>query len=208
MTNPSRGEIKQQLQQMDPYEFEELVAELWELQGYETTVRKASGDRGIDIEARKENPCKQKILIQAKQYGENNNIGSGDVRKYATLYQQVPDADIVAIVTTGNFTREGTILARNLDVRLIDGQKLLNQIEMLIDEIDRFHKETEEDTDESSEKEQQNTDKSGEKQEGGKKGTGTYDIMSRVDLVNKERKNKHEYSEREERYDREYDDKR
>ena len=151
MTELSEDEIKHQLQQMDPYEFEELVAELWGLQGYETKVRKGSGDRGIDIEATKENPCKQKILIQAKRYGDDNKIGSEEVRKYATLYQQVSDVDIVVIVTTSKFTKEGTSLARDLDIRLVDKSSITNQIEMHADELDTFLHDEEEDTDESSE---------------------------------------------------------
>lgn len=107
---------------MDPYEFEELVAKIWELQGYETTVRKGSGDKGIDIEATKQMPICEKVLIQAKRYAEGNKIGSGQVRKYATLYQQVPDADTVVLVTTGEFTSQAEELALDLDVKAIDGE--------------------------------------------------------------------------------------
>mgnify|MGYP000601521773 CR=1 FL=1 len=107
---------------MDPYEFEGLVAEIWELQGYQTTVRKGSGDRGIDVEATRESPFSEKILIQAKRYSGKNKIGSREVRNYATLYQQVPDADTVVIVTTGEVTSEGQKLARDLDVKIVDGE--------------------------------------------------------------------------------------
>lgn len=107
--------------QFDPYAFEEFVAGLWEANGYTTHVRKGSGDRGIDIEARKGN---KKELIQVKLYSPGNKIGSGDVRKYATLYQQVPEADNVVIATSSSFTSEAEKLADDLDVLLIDGQTL------------------------------------------------------------------------------------
>jgi restriction system protein len=113
---------------MDPYEFEELVAELWELQGYETTVRKGSGDRGIDVEAIKKTPFEQKLLIQAKRYTEGNKIGSEEVRNYATLYQQVSDADTVVIVTTSEYTTEAERLARDLNVKIIDSNSLIDMI--------------------------------------------------------------------------------
>jgi hypothetical protein len=124
MGKVSEDEIKSQLQQMDPYEFEELVAKIWELQGYRTTVRKGSGDRGIDIEATKKSPFFEKILIQAKRYSGKNKVGSEDVQKYATLYQQVPDADIVVIVTTGAVTSEAQSLAQDLSVKVVDGDSL------------------------------------------------------------------------------------
>jgi len=105
----------------DPYEFEEFVAELWEDNRYTTDVRQGSGDRGIDVEATRGN---KKELIQVKLYSPENKIGSGDVRKYATLYQQVPEANKVIIVTSSSFTSEAEKLANDLDVTLIDRDEL------------------------------------------------------------------------------------
>lgn len=127
-TELSPREIQRQLQQIDPYEFEKLVADVWEAEGYTTTVRQQSGDRGIDVEAVKQQPFQQKVLIQAKRYADSNTIGSDEVRKYATLYQQVGDVDTVVIVTTGDFTRQGKRLARDLDVKTVDGQSLAQMI--------------------------------------------------------------------------------
>lgn len=107
--------------QFDPYEFEVFVAKLWEDNGYETKVRQKSNDKGIDIEARKDDKVE---LIQVKQYNPENRIGSNDVRKYATLYQQVPDVDDVIIVTSSTFTSPARELGNDLGVRLIDGQAL------------------------------------------------------------------------------------
>ncbi|MYL16745.1 restriction endonuclease [Halorubrum terrestre] len=105
----------------DPYDFEEFVAGLWEANGYTTHVRKGSGDRGIDIEATRGD---NKELIQVKLYSPGNKIGSSDVREYATLYQQVPEADDVIIVTSSSFTSEAQRLADDLGVLLVDGQML------------------------------------------------------------------------------------
>ena len=123
---------------MDPYEFEELVAEIWKLQGYQTLVRKGSGDRGIDIEAKKQEPFTQKILIQAKCYAQENKIGSNDIRKYSTLYQQVSDADSVVIVSTSQFTSEAECLAKDLKVKLIGGDALAGLVEEHIHTLDAF----------------------------------------------------------------------
>lgn len=124
MSGSSEDRIKNQLQQMNSSDFEELVAEVWESEGYDTTVTKGSGDRGIDVEATRELPVSQLILIQAKRYTEGNKLGSDDVRTYATLYQQEPDADSVVIVTSGSITSEAKSLADDLNVKLLDGDSL------------------------------------------------------------------------------------
>lgn len=115
---------KQQLQSMDPYEFEELVAELWDSKGYTTNVRKKSGDKAVDIDAERGG---RKEVIQVKRYSDGNKIGSEVVRKYATLYQQT-DANKVVLVTSGIFTDSARELGVDLGVELIDGNKLINEL--------------------------------------------------------------------------------
>ena len=121
---------------MDPYEFEKLVAELWEVQGFEVSLRKGSGDRGVDVEAIKKDPFSQKILIQAKRYSDGNKIGSNAIRKYATLYQQVADVDTVIIVTTASLTQEAERLAQDLSVKTVDGSALFRLVAKYLGEID------------------------------------------------------------------------
>jgi hypothetical protein len=105
------------------------VAEVWRSQGYQTNVTKMKGDRGIDVEAVRQRPTgNERILIQAKCYSEGNNIGSQEVRRYATLYQQQESVDNVVIVTSSRFTSEGERLAKDLDVDTIDGTELVNII--------------------------------------------------------------------------------
>lgn len=128
MVEPSLGKIKQHLQGMDPYNFEKLVAEVWEQEGYQTAVSSGSGDEGIDIEATKTSPFKQKDLIQAKRYSADNKVGSQAIREYRVLYDQVPDVDNVIIVASSGFTKEAEKLADKLNVKLIDGGRLAQLI--------------------------------------------------------------------------------
>jgi len=128
LASSSKSEMKRHLQGMDPYKFEHLIAELWNFQGYETTVRQGSSDRGIDIEAEKNEPFSEKILIQAKRYSDDNKVGSNEIRNYATLYQQVPDTDSVVIATTSQFTTEAGVLAKDLDVKTVNFNSLYNLI--------------------------------------------------------------------------------
>jgi len=110
---------KKEFRELDPYYFEQLIAVIWEKLGYDTTVRSGSHDRGIDVEARSDDKT-ELTLIQAKRHRKSNKIGSQDVREYATLYQQKPDADDVIIVTTSSFTTEAKKLGNDLDVTLVD----------------------------------------------------------------------------------------
>lgn len=121
--------VKDAIQQLDPFEFEKLIADIWESFGYETDVRPQSRDRGIDIVAIQHRPFHQKQLIQAKRYSKGNTVGSADVRKYATLYQQVPDTDVVVIVTSNQFTKDAEQLADDLDVVTVNGEDVSDLIE-------------------------------------------------------------------------------
>jgi len=122
------GQLKAVLQQMDPYEFEHFVADLWERMGWETTVSTASADKGVDITARKSSPYEQLLLIQAKRYGPNSTVGSPDVQQYASLRQQFENVDKVLIVTTNGYSRQAREIAEDLNVKLIDGDGLVELI--------------------------------------------------------------------------------
>ena len=117
---------REDFESIDPYDFEQLVADVWEAKGYDTTVRSKSGDKGIDVEAEKTG---YKEVIQVKRYNVNNKLGSEDVRFYATLYQQEPEANSVVIVTSGEFTKEGRELAEDLKVETLNGSELVNEIQ-------------------------------------------------------------------------------
>lgn len=111
---------------IDEYEFEYLVADLWERRGWETEVTQGSSDRGIDVIAEKQSPFHQKQLIQVKRYARDNTIGSPDVQQYSSLRQQEDNVDAVVIVTTGSFSQQAERTADDLNVKLIDGSDLYN----------------------------------------------------------------------------------
>lgn len=123
---------------MDSYQFEELIADIWDARGYDTTVRQASRDRGVDVEAIIKSPIKHKTYIQAKRYKENNKVGSQKIRNYATLYQQDDSVDLVVVVTSSTFTKQAVKLAWDLNVEILDCKDILRKIienNMLLDDI-------------------------------------------------------------------------
>ncbi|QKY20741.1 restriction endonuclease [Halolamina sp. CBA1230] len=120
--------LKAHLQSMDEYEFEHLVADLWSEMGWDTTVSQASVDAGLDVVAEKHTPYHQKKVIQAKRYGDSTTVGGPDIQQYASLKQQVDDADSVVVVTTSSFTSSGESRASDLNVKLVDGDDLVGMV--------------------------------------------------------------------------------
>ena len=124
------GEILRRLMQgVDPYDFEHLVADLWEALGYQTAVTQSSQDLGVDVVARQVTPVEQTVVIQAKRYGPNTKVGREEIQQYASLHRQERDADLVVVVTTGEFTGPAEEAAEDLNVKLVDGGRLAELIE-------------------------------------------------------------------------------
>ena len=140
ITNPisngsqDKQRVLHRLREMDPYDFEYFVADLWEAQGWDTTVSQASVDQGVDIIATKKNPFPQKQVIQAKRYAKSNTIGSPKVQQYSSLRQQEEGADVSVVVTTSGFSHQAEELAQNLNVKLVDAEGIYR----LLRETGRF----------------------------------------------------------------------
>jgi len=124
----SKSELVKQLQQMDEYEFENLIADLWETQGWDTAVTSKSSDQGIDVIAEKDGLVQEKMLIQAKRYSSTNKVGSPEIQQYDSLRRQKDNVDGVIIVTTSSFSPQAQKIAKKLNVKLINGNKLADLI--------------------------------------------------------------------------------
>jgi len=124
----SKSELLEQLQKIDEYEFEKFVADLWKEYDWSAHVTSSSGDKGVDIIAKKAQPFQQKVLIQAKRYSNQNKVGSPEIQQYASLYEQEDDVDSVIVVTTSSFSAQAQQLADSLSVKLIDGPSLCRTI--------------------------------------------------------------------------------
>jgi len=104
------------------------VARLWELEGWETEVRKQSGDRGVDVVARKDGTIDQNLVIQAKCYDEGNKVGRPAMQQYYSLRDQ-ERADAVAVVTTSDFTDGAKAWGLEHNVKMVDGSDILQMLE-------------------------------------------------------------------------------
>ena len=114
------------LVQADPDTFEELVADAFEVRGYDTRVTQRSNDKGVDVVANGPNGT---IVVQAKRYQTGNKVSSPTVQQIAGAATQW-GADRAAIATSSSFTDPAQKAAAQTDVELLDGHdmvQLLNQ---------------------------------------------------------------------------------
>ncbi|WP_423746635.1 restriction endonuclease [Haladaptatus sp. SPP-AMP-3] len=116
--------VPQIIEHLDGYEFEQFIGDLWTQCGWTTTVTSGSNDRGVDIRATRDDYYPRKQLIQVKCYDASNPVSGPDIQQYASLKLQTNNVDEVLIITTSRFTKPATELARDLNVKLIDGQIL------------------------------------------------------------------------------------
>lgn len=110
--------------ELNPDQFEQFVAFLWQRMGYNTEITQSSGDRGIDVLAEDNN---EKLVLQAKRYAPENKVSRPTVQKsYAAGTAE--NADGVVVVTTSSFSkpaiREARTLSQDTEMMLIDGGDL------------------------------------------------------------------------------------
>ena len=126
------------LEEIDPYDFQDLVAALLEAMNYHVAWTSPPGkDGGVDILAWND-PLGTKpprIKVQVKR--RKDSIAVEELRAFLAL---VNDDDVGIFVTTGGFTKDSEILARTQErrkVTLIDRQKL---VDLWIEYNDRLDK--------------------------------------------------------------------
>jgi hypothetical protein len=123
-----KSNIQTSFQHLSPDEFESLVASVWSAMGWTTEITSSTQDRGIDIIAQKSGVVSEKLVIQAKCYSDENNVGRPEIQQYNTLKQQEQDADTVIVVTSSGFTAEALSLKDDLDVKYVDGEELAEAV--------------------------------------------------------------------------------
>lgn len=114
---------------LNPIDFEYLIAALFERMNYKVLVTKSSYDEGVDVKANKnELGRKENILIQCKRYTKQT-IGIGDVRNLLGVIND-KKATKGILITTSKFSLESKKFENNNpSIELIDMfglMKLLN----------------------------------------------------------------------------------
>jgi restriction system protein len=110
------------LLEMDPVDFEDLVAELFQAMGMQVMTTARSGDGGVDIQAMDADPIRGgKIVIQVKRYSAT--LPPGPVRDlYGTMLHEGATRGI--LVTTSEPGPSAREFAAGKPLTLIGGQQL------------------------------------------------------------------------------------
>ncbi|WP_338674750.1 restriction endonuclease [Streptomyces sp. SCSIO 30461] len=104
---------------MDPEAFECAIAALCERDGCtEVQVVGGAGDLGADVLGIA--PDGRRIVIQCKRYGPVNKVGSQDMQRFGGTCFAVHDAQIAAVVTTGEFTGPAEEYAEQCGILCLD----------------------------------------------------------------------------------------
>ena len=114
---------KPNLMDLNPFEFENLVANLFGKMGLETKQTRSSRDGGVDAIAFDKRPVLGgKVVIQAKRY--KNVVGVSAVRDlYGTMMNEGANKGI--LVTTSHYGTDAYHFSEDKPIELIDGGALL-----------------------------------------------------------------------------------
>lgn len=128
--------IERHLLSMDPYDFQDLVADLVVAMGYHVSwIAPRGKDGGVDIIAHAD-PLGTKpprIKIQVKRVADR--INSDGLRSFIS---SINEGDVGLYVSTGGFTRDAHDVARNQESRkvtLIDAERL---VELWVEYYDKL----------------------------------------------------------------------
>ena len=124
-------DIENNFNRFEPFEFERLIAKLFEKKGYKSSVTQQRGDFGIDVIAEAGN---EKIAIQVKHW--KASVGGPDVHK--TLGSMVTfGATRAMVVTSSDFTNQAYEIQRmGAPVELWNGSRLRDEFrQYLLDAI-------------------------------------------------------------------------
>lgn len=116
-------ESRSNLMDLNPFEFENFVGNLFKQLGLETKLTRSSRDGGVDVVAFDVRPVLGgKVVIQAKRY--KNTVGVSAVRDlFGTMMNEGANKGI--LVTTSGYGPDAFDFAKDKPIELIDGGQLL-----------------------------------------------------------------------------------
>lgn len=122
-------ESRPNLMDLNPFEFEHLVANLFGQMGLESKLTRSSKDGGVDCVAFDPRPILGgKVVIQAKRY--SNTVGVSAVRDlYGTMMNEGANKGI--LVSTSSYGPDAYEFCKDKPVELIDGGGLLYLLQQM-----------------------------------------------------------------------------
>jgi restriction system protein len=125
----SNLESRPNLMELNPWEFEDLVTNLFSQMGLESKLTRKSKDGGVDCVAFDKRPVVGgKVVIQAKRW--KNTVGVNAVRDlYGTMMNEGANKGI--LVSTSGYGPDAFEFAKDKPIELIDGSGLLYYLEQV-----------------------------------------------------------------------------
>ncbi len=119
----SELETRPNLMDLNPWEFENFINNLFSIIGFESKLTRSTKDGGVDVIAFDPRPILGgKVVIQAKRY--KNVVGVSAVRDlYGTMINEGANKGI--LVTTSHYGKDAYDFANGKPIELFDGGKLL-----------------------------------------------------------------------------------
>jgi restriction system protein len=116
-------ESRPNLMDLNPFEFENLIANLFDQMGLESKLTRSHRDGGVDVVAFDTRPVLGgKVVIQAKRY--RHAVGVSAVRDlYGTMLNEGANKGILA--TTSGYGPDAFEFAKDKPIELMDGGQLL-----------------------------------------------------------------------------------
>jgi restriction system protein len=132
LENEIAADVLSRLRAMSPVFFERTVVRLLFAMGYggteqalDSALTSRSGDGGIDGVINQDPLGLDQVYVQAKRYGEANQVGSGAIRDFVGSLDQVRASKGLFISTSGFTTdAKGTAERATRRIILIDGKRL------------------------------------------------------------------------------------
>ena len=125
-------------QELKGHALADFVAQLLQTMGYRTRVASPGPDGGVDIVAHKDELGFVPPIIKVQVKSTEGSVGDPVVSQ---LIGKVEQGEYGLLVTLGTFTKQATYTARNKsNLRLIDGEELVNLVLQHYDELDSKYK--------------------------------------------------------------------
>lgn len=127
-TPPIEDTGKISLYNMDPYDFERLIADYFIKRGYiKAETIGGSGDRGVDILVTNQRGDRE--FVQCKRYRKGSNIGTTPIQRVDSM--RISRGAVKAwVFTTSDFTPEGIDEATIIKVDLVNGEALIRSLDL------------------------------------------------------------------------------
>ena len=124
------------INELSPGEFEEYIAELYRMQGYEAKVSGGPNDKGIDVLIYERG--KLWAIAQCKRYELENKVGLSEILKFVGSFRYArkefePNPVRGFIFTTSSYSQKARDMASNFAwLKLFSGYQIMRHAELLV----------------------------------------------------------------------------